>query len=97
MICERDPLGASPFGLDLIHPRFCRQSPRVAGVKPAWPAQPTRSALEMKMFTAVTGIPARQEAVRKVPEGRQEVARTSAPGYVLPRSFEVRNRLSDSL
>ncbi len=39
-IRERDPLGASPFGLDPSHPRFCRQSPRVAGVKPALPALP---------------------------------------------------------
>jgi chemotaxis protein methyltransferase WspC len=39
-ISPRNPLGASPFGLDPSHPRLGGQDPGVAGVKPALPAPP---------------------------------------------------------
>ena len=55
-ISLRNPLGASPFGLDLSHPRLGGQGPGVAGVKPALPAQPPEEPVA-KMFTAVAPDP----------------------------------------
>ena len=50
----RNPLGASPIGLDPNHPGLGGQDPGVAGVKPALPAQPPEEPVT-KMFIAVDG------------------------------------------
>ena len=42
-ISPRNPLGASPFGLDPSHPRLGGQDPGVAGVKPDLPALPQKN------------------------------------------------------
>ncbi len=76
-IRERDPLGASPFGLDPSHPRFCRQSPRVAGVKPALPALPPGVPWRRRCSQQWSGDPPQGPESRSLEFGGLRTRRTS--------------------